>query len=400
MTDRNDPEKPPHSDATATVHAGRNPEATYGFVNQPAYRGSTVLFPSVEKLKTHDQTYTYGRYGSPTATGLEDAITELERGHATVLTASGLQAVTTAILAFVAAGDEILMVDSVYQPTRNFCDHSLSALGVKTIYYDPTIGADIASLVTSKTKVIFTESPGSQTFEIQDIPAIATVAKAHDIWLLMDNTWATPMLFKPLAHGVDVVIESVTKYIVGHADALIGSITTNQRATPHVQKTRKLYGACPGSEETYLAARGLRTLAVRLTQHQSSSIELAKWLEDRAEVARVLHPALASHPQHDLWSRDFSGSSGLFGVILKTNSEPAVAAMLDGLAYFGMGYSWGGFESLAIPVDPRSYRTATSWTSEGQLLRLHVGLEDIDDLKVDLDAGFERLTTALASNAT
>ena len=391
MTDKKNDDARPISNATTVVHSGRDPHATHGFINQPSYRGSTVLFPSVDKLKKLDQPYTYGRYGNPTVRGLEDAITELEGGDATILTASGLQAVTTAILAFVSAGDEILMVDSVYQPTRNFCDHALSALGVKTVYYDPTIGGGIADLITEKTKLIFTESPGSQTFEIQDIPAIAEIAKKHGVWLLMDNTWATPMFFKPIAHGVDVSIQAATKYYVGHADAMLGSITTTARATPLVHRTRKLYGVCPGSEETYLGARGLRTLAVRLAHHETAAIDLAHWLEARPEVARVLHPALESHPQHGLWKRDFTGATGLFSIILRTNSEPAVAAMLDDLEYFGMGFSWGGFESLIIPVDPRSYRTATKWNAEGQLLRLHVGLENLDDLKADLNAGFARL---------
>ncbi len=396
MTDKKNDHNRPKSDATTVVHAGRDPTATHGFINQPSYRGSTVLFPTVKTLKTLNQPYTYGRYGNPTVRGLEDAISELEVGDATLLTASGLQAVTTALLAFVAAGDEILMVDNVYQPTRTFCDNALSALGVTTIYYDPTIGGAIADLITAKTKLIFTESPGSQTMELQDIPAIAKVAKAHDIWLLMDNTWATPIFFKALNFGVDVSIQAATKYFVGHADALLGSITTSARATPLVQRARNLYGVCPGAEETYLGARGLRTLTVRLAHHQASAIDLALWLEARAEVSRVLHPALESHPQHALWQRDFTGSTGLFSIVLKTNSDTALAAMLDDLQYFGMGYSWGGFESLIVPADPRSYRTATTWNGEGQLLRLHVGLEDINDLKADLDAGFARLNAAIS----
>ncbi|MGH1418174.1 MAG: cystathionine beta-lyase [Hyphomicrobiaceae bacterium] len=396
MTDKSDDNPRSQSDQTTAVHAGRDPQTTYGFVNQPSYRGSTILFPSVEKLKNLNQPYTYGRYGNPTVRGLQDGISQLEGegADATRLTASGLQAVTTAILGFVETGDEILMVDNVYQPTRNFCDKALSALGVKTIYYDPTIGSSIEKLITNKTKLIFTESPGSQTFEIQDIPAITKVAKKHNIWVLMDNTWATSMFFKPLSFGVDVSIQSATKYLVGHADALLGSITTTPRATPYVQRAATLYGVCCGSEETYLAARGLRTLAVRLSHHQTASIELAKWLAERPEVTRVLHPALESHPQHGLWKRDFTGASGLFAIILKTNSDKAVAAMLDGLKYFGMGYSWGGFESLIIPADPRSYRTATEWNSDGQLLRIHVGLEALEDLQADLDLGFARLVNA------
>ncbi len=379
------------SDATNAIHTGRDPEAMEGFVNTPPFRGSTVLFPTVERLKKLDQPSTYGRYGSPSVRGLEEAIATLEGGHKTILTASGLQAVTTAILAFVEAGDEILMVDNVYQPTRKFCDLALSKLGVKTTYYDPRIGSSIADLCNENTKIIFTESPGSQTFEVQDIPAIAKIAKERGIWLLMDNTWATPLFFKPFAFGIDVSIQSATKYIVGHADALLGAITATADAAPHINQARTLYGACPGSEETYLGARGLRTLAVRLAHHQQAALDIARWLEGRPEVASVLHPALESHPDHALWQRDFTGASGLFGVVLKSSSEKAVAAMLDGLKYFGMGYSWGGFESLAIPVDPTSYRTATRWQTSGQLLRLHIGLESVDDLKADLEAGFRRL---------
>lgn len=375
---------------------GRDPHALDGFVNIPPYRGSTVLFPTVAKLKALDQRFTYGRHGSPTVRGLEEAIAALEGGHRTILTASGLQAVTTAILSFVEAGDEILMVDSVYQPTRKFCDRALTRLGVKTIYYDPSLGRDIEKLMSPKTKLIFTESPGSQTFELQDIPALAKVAKAHNVWLLMDNTWATPLFCKPFDLGVDVSIQSATKYIVGHADALLGAITTTERATSLVDLTRDAYGISPGSEETYLGARGLRTIAVRLQQHQNSALEIARWLEHRPEVQSVLHPALETFPNHDIWKRDFSGSTGLFSIILKTSDENAIAAMLDDLQYFGMGYSWGGFESLIIPVDPTPYRTATQWPSQGQVLRLHIGLENTDDLKNDLAEGFGRLSTALS----
>jgi cysteine-S-conjugate beta-lyase len=385
--------KPPHSDAPATkvVHAGRSPHDNYGFVNPPVYRGSTVLFPTVEKLLKRDQEFTYGRSSTPTVKAMEAAIAEVEGGAATALTASGYQAVSTAILAFVKTGDHILMVDSVYQPTRKFCDHMLAKLGVETTYYDPLVGAGIADLIRPSTRLIFTESPGSQTFEVQDIPAIARVAAERELWLLMDNTWASPLYFRPFEHGVDVSIQAATKYIVGHADAMLGAITSNARAAKYVAQAKELMGVCPGSEETYLGMRGLRTLATRLAQHQRSSLELARWLEGRPEVARVLHPGLPSHPQHALWQRDFLGASGLFAVILKSASSKAVAAMLDGLKLFGMGFSWGGYESLVIPFDPTSYRTATAWKAEGPALRLHIGLEDVDDLRADLEAGLKRL---------
>lgn len=385
--------KPPHplNPATKVVHSGRKPHDCYGFVNPPVYRGSTVLFPTVEKLWKRDQEFTYGRSSTPTVKALEEAIAEVEGGVATALAASGYQAVSMAIFAFVESGDHILVADSVYQPTRKFCDHLLSKLGVETTYYDPLVGEKIEALLRPNTRIIFTESPGSQTFEVQDIPAIARVAKKRDLWLLLDNTWASPLYFKPFEHGVDVSIQAATKYIVGHADAMLGAVTSNARAARHIARAKELLGICPGSEETYLGMRGLRTLATRLAQHQRSALDMARWLEGRPEVARVLHPGLPSHPQHDLWKRDFVGASGLFSVILKPVEKPALAAMLDGLKLFGMGFSWGGYESLVIPFDPTGYRSATRWEAEGPALRFHIGLEDIDDLKADLEAGFQRL---------
>jgi cystathionine beta-lyase len=270
----------------------------------------------------------------------------------------------------------------------------LSKLGIETTYYNPLIGAGIADLVRPNTRLIFTESPGSQTFEVQDIPAIARVAAERELWLLLDNTWASPLYFQPFEHGVDVSIQAATKYIVGHADAMLGAITSNARAAKHVAAAKELLGVCPGSEETYLGMRGLRTLSTRLAQHQRSGLEIARWLEGRPEVARVLHPGLPSHPQHAIWKRDFLGASGLFSVVLKPASKNAVAAMLDGLKLFGMGFSWGGYESLVIPFDARTYRTATKWEAEGPALRFHIGLEDVDDLRADLDAGFQRLNAA------
>lgn len=386
--------KAPLRPATQVVHSGRDPHDCYGFVNPPVYRGSTVLFPTVEKLWKRDQPYAYGRTSTPTVAAFEEAIAQVEGGAACASAASGYQAVSTAILAFVESGDHILVSDSVYLPTRQFCDRMLSKLGVETTYYDPVIGAGIAELVRSNTRLIFTESPGSQTFEVQDIPAIAAVAAKHELWLLLDNTWASPLYFRPFEHGVDVSIQAATKYIVGHADAMLGAITSNARAAPHIARAKDVLGVCPGSEEIYLGLRGLRTLATRLVQHQRSGIEMAQWLEARPEVARVVHPALPSHPQHDIWRRDFRGASGLFAVILNPVSKSALAAMLDGLKLFGMGFSWGGYESLVIPFDPTSYRTATRWQAEGPALRLHIGLEDVDDLKADLEAGFARLAAA------
>jgi cystathionine beta-lyase len=376
---------------TRLAHAGRAPLRHHGFVNTPIYRGSTVLFPTLASLEANEQDFTYGRLGTPTVKALEEAIAELEGGTRTLLTPSGLSAIAATLLAFVSAGDEMLVSDSVYRPTRRFCDHVLKRLGVKTIYYDPLIGAGIKNLLGPKTKLVFTESPGSQTFEVQDIPAIAKAAHEAGAVVVLDNTWATPLYFKPFDHGVDVSIQAATKYIVGHADAMLGAITVNQKAAPIVEKAHDELGLCPGPEDVYLGLRGLRSLSVRLARHQQSGLELARWLEGRLEVARVLHPPLPSDPGHVLWRRDFTGASGLFAIILRPASHAALAAMLDGLNLFGMGYSWGGFESLILPFDPSDYRTATKWQARGPALRLHVGLEDVGDLKADLEAGFERL---------
>jgi cystathionine beta-lyase len=386
--------KKPSKYATRLSHAGRDPARFHGFVNAPIYRGSTVLYPTLDTLLADDQEYSYGRLGTPTVTALQEALAELEGGHATVLTPSGLSAITTAILSFVSSGDHVLVTDSVYRPTRRFCDTVLKRLGVSTTYYDPEIGSGISDLLTDRTKLVFTESPGSQTFEVQDIPAIAEASHAAGAEVIMDNTWATPLYFRPFDHGVDVVVHAATKYLVGHADAMLGVITTSEPTTGPVAKTHDILGLCPGPEDVYLGLRGLRTLEVRLQRHQETALVLADWLAQRPEVSKVIHPARPDHPGHALWQRDFTGSSGLFAVVLKPASHDALAAMLDGLDLFGMGYSWGGYESLILPFDPSTYRTATRWQVEGPSLRLHVGLEDIDDLKADLDAGFARLASA------
>jgi cysteine-S-conjugate beta-lyase len=324
---------------TRLAHAGREPSRFHGFVNTPIYRGSTVLFPTLASLESNAQDFTYGRLGTPTVKALEEAIAELEGGARTLLAPSGLSAIATALLAFVVAGDEVLVSDSVYRPTRRFCDHVLKRLGVKTTFYDPLIGAGIKKLLGDKTKVVFAESPGSQTFEVQDIPAIAKAAHEAGAVLIMDNTWATPLYFAPFRHGVDVSIQAATKYIVGHADAMLGAITASEKTARAVEKTYEDLGLCPGPEDAYLGLRGLRTLGVRLARHQQSALELARWLKARPEVDRVLHPGLPSDPGHALWARDFTGASGLFAFILKPTSHAALAAMLDGLSLFGMGYS-------------------------------------------------------------
>lgn len=379
---------------TKVVHLGRAPFEYHGFVNPPVYRGSTVLYKSLEALKSRNQPYTYGRRATPTTRALEDALTSLEGGAATILTSSGLGAVSTAILAFVEAGDHILIVDSVYQPGRAFADRMLKRLGIETTYYDPAVGSAISGLFRPNTRLVVVESPGSQTFEMQDIPAIAEAAHARNLWVIADNTWATPLYCKPLMLGADVSIEAATKYIVGHADAMLGAITANASAAKYIDRAKEALGTCPGSEETYLGLRGLRTLDVRLERHQRSALAVAEWLAGRPEVDRVLHPALPSHPGHTIWKRDFTGASGLFSVVLKPVPEEALAAFLDGLKLFGMGYSWGGYESLVIPFDPTSYRTATRWHGPGPALRFHIGLEAVEDLIADLSAAFARMRAA------
>lgn len=397
MADRDKTSKHAKSDtrpATTVVHHGRDPFEYHGFVNPPVYRGSTVLYKTFAALNSREQPYTYGRRATPTTRALEDAITELAGGATTILTSSGLGAVSTALLAFVSAGDHILITDSAYQPGRAFADRMLKRLGVETTYYDPHVGAGVADLFRDNTRLVLVESPGSQTFEMQDIPAIAKAAHARDLWVLADNTWASPLYCKPLALGADVSIEAATKYIVGHADAMLGAVTGNARAARHLVSVKEALGTCPGSEETYLALRGLRTLDVRLERHQRSALAVAQWLEARPEVAKVLYPALKSHPGHALWQRDFSGATGLFTAVLNPVDDTALAAFLDGLKFFGMGYSWGGYESLVIPFDPTSYRTAIRWTEPGPALRFHIGLEAVEDLLSDLDAGFARLAAS------
>lgn len=383
------------SDQTRLGRLGRDPARFCGFVNAPIYRGSTVLYPSLAALRADEQDFSYGRLGTPTVKELQEALAALEGAEACLLSPSGLTAISTVLLSFVKAGDHVLVSDSVYGPTRRFCDQVLARLGVETTYYDPTIGAEIKALLRPSTQLVFTEAPGSQTFEMQDLPAIS--AAAHEVGALvaMDNTWATPLFFKPFEHGVDISIHAATKYIVGHADAMLGVVNAvGKRAVTALEACHITLGLCPGPEDVYLALRGLRTLGVRLERHQRSGLALADWLAGRPEVARVLHPARPGDPGHALWKRDFTGASGLFSIILKPMTDCQLAAFLDGLRLFGMGYSWGGFESLILPFDPTSYRTATAWQAEGPALRIHAGLEDLNDLLADLEAGFVRAAAA------
>jgi cystathionine beta-lyase len=384
---------------TRLVHAGRHPAAQHGFVNTPVYRGSTVLFPSTDDLLANRAPYTYGTKGTPTTTALQEAWTEISGAAGTVLTPSGLAAVSIALMSCLKAGDHLLVADSAYRPTRIFCDGVLARFGVETTYYDPLVGAGIGDLMRPNTAAVLTEAPGSQSFEMQDIPAIAEAAHARGAAVLMDNTWATPLLFPPHERGVDIAIEAGTKYLSGGSDVLLGLVSANERYFKAVRATFDALAIPPGPDDVFLCLRGLRTMGLRLREHERQAFDLARWLQARPEVARVLHPGLEDDPGHAIWKRDFKGASGLFSVVLKPCSKAAVAALLDGLELFGMGYSWGGFESLVIPFDCSTYRTATQWNPGGPALRFHVGLEDLDDLKADLDAGFSRLREADAKAA-
>jgi cysteine-S-conjugate beta-lyase len=385
--------------ATSVVTAGRDPAANHGFVNPPVYHASTVLYPSAEDFVAHRARYQYGRRGTPTTESLELAVQEIEgpRCAGVSLLPSGLAAVAAALLSVVRAGDHILVTDSTYGPTRAFCDQILSRLGVTTTYYDPLIGGAIAGLMQPNTRAVFTESPGSLSFEIQDVPAIAAAAHANGALALMDNTWATPLYFRALDFGVDLSIHAGTKYFGGHSDVMLGTVAANSATVASLRNFVRLNGLHVGPDDVYLGQRGLRTLAVRLDRHQESALAVAHWLEQRPEVLRLLHPALASHPGHALWKRDFTGASGLFSMVLKPVPQEAVYAFLDTLELFGIGASWGGYESLAIPFDCTSLRTATRWAPGGPTVRFHIGLEAVEDLIADLERGFAALAAAARS---
>ncbi len=372
---------------TIAVAAGRMSEAHFGAVNTPVYRASTILYPDLATLKANAQPYTYGRRGTPSSRSFEEAICALEGGARTMVVPSGLNACAVAIMAVCGAGDHLLVTDTVYEPTRKFCDSVLARFGVETEYYAPD--QDIAPLLRPNTKAVFCESPGSLTFEVQDIPAIAAAAHAKGVSVLLDNTWATPLLFAAIAHGVDLSIQAVTKYIGGHADVMLGTITANDSHASRLVHCHGHMGLFAGGDDTWLALRGLRTLPTRLKRHQQTALALIAWLQARPEVSRILYPALPSDPGHALWKRDFTGANGLFGVVFKPVPERALAAMVDGFSHFGIGYSWGGFESLVLPAHIK--RTKTAFAAEGPLLRFHAGLEDVADLIADLERGFQRL---------
>ena len=388
-------------DETRLVHAGRDPDRDGGVVNPPVSRASTVLYPTLRAFARRgdgDARYRavrYGAYGTANTLALADALAELEGGAGTVVTSTGLSAVTLALTALLGQGDHLLMTDSAYAPTRAFCDEVLTRYGVETTYYDPLVGQGIGDLMRPKTRVVFTESPGSLTFDVQDVPAIAEATHRRRALLLLDNTWSGGWFFKPFDHGVDVSVQAVTKYIAGHSDAVIGGITAvSEELFRRIKDTTMAFGDVAAPDTSYLALRGLRSMAPRLRQQQESGLKIAAWLRDRREIKRVLYPALPGDPGHAVWKRDFTGASSLFGVVLHTRDETAVARMVDHYRYFKIGASWGGFESLVIPAYPGQLRTAVAWTEPGFMLRYHVGLEAPEDLLEDLEEGFDRLREA------
>ena len=390
-------QKPDLKPDTRLTTGGRDPFAHHGYVNTPVYHASTLLYRTAEDYLAHRGRYQYGRRGTPTSEALESALREIE-GDAcagVALLPSGLAAISAALLAVLRSGDHVLVTDSVYGPTRKFCDNILVRFGITTTYYDPLVGGGIAKLMQANTRVVFTESPGSLSFEIQDVPAIAAAAHARGALVLMDNTWASPLYFRALEKGVDLSIQSGTKYIGGHSDVMLGTVSANEAAWPQLKDMVFGSGLCVGPDDIFLGLRGLRTMGVRLAHHQQSGLAIARWLQARPEVLRVEHPALPSHPGHAIWKRDFTGACGLFSVVFKPVRQEAVFALLNSLHLYGMGASWGGYESLAIPFDCTAVRTATKWAPGGPTIRLHIGLEDVGDLIADLERGFAAYAAAV-----
>ncbi|MCZ4309261.1 MULTISPECIES: cystathionine beta-lyase [Vibrio] len=383
---------------TKLITAGRDKKWTNGVVNPPVQRASTVVFNTVEEkrkatINRANKTLFYGRRGTTTHFAFQDAMVEVEGGAGCALYPCGTAAISNAILSFVETGDHILMVDTCYEPTRDFCDTIMKKMGVETTYYEPTIGEGIQDLIKPNTKVLFTESPGSVTMEVQDIPTLARIAHEHDIIVMLDNTWAAGVNFSPFDFGVDISIQAATKYIVGHSDVMLGTAVANEKCWDQLREQSYLMGQCVSPDDAYLGLRGIRTLDVRLRQHAESSLKVAKWLETRPEVDHVRHPALESCPGHEFFKRDFTGGNGLFSFVLKNSNTKATTALLDGMTHFSMGYSWGGFESLILANEPSSFnslRTVANPNFEGTLIRVHIGLEDVDDLIADLEAGLDR----------
>ncbi|MGH6907785.1 MAG: cystathionine beta-lyase, partial [Aestuariivirga sp.] len=362
------------------------------FVNPAVYHASTILFPTAQSLHERNRDYIYARRGTPTSRAVESAVALVEGGHAAKIVSSGMAAISTALLAFLKSGEHLLMTDAVYHPARHFCDTLLKHLGIETTYYDPLIGRGIASLIRPNTRVIYCESPGSQTMEVQDIPMIAEQAHKHNCVAMVDNTWSAGHYFKAFEHGGDVSVQAATKYLVGHSDAMMGAVTCNAETWPRFKEACETMGQYAGPDDMFLTLRGIHTLDVRLERHMKNALIVAEWLRGRPEVETVLYPALSNAPGHDIWKRDFTGASGLFSVVLKPCAEKARDQMLDRLVLFGMGFSWGGFESLAVPFKP--HRSATQWTAPGPCIRFHIGLEDPRDLIDDLKQGFAALNGA------
>lgn len=386
---------------TLLVGAGRDSKRHRGAVNVPPYRASTIAMANYEAFEIARQerfekdTIVYGRFGTPSSHAFEEAVAAIEGADRVVSLSSGMAACATAILSTVKTGEHALFPDNVYQPVRLFAGGFLARFGVEYSFYDPLIGAGISALMRPNTKLVYCEAPGSQTMEIPDTPAIVAAAKAQGARTAFDNTWATPLLFRPLDHGIDLSINAATKYLVGHSDAMLGTIAMRDEMFERVKVlAASQLGNCAGSEEVYLGLRGMRTMAVRLKRHGESALTMARWFQHRPEVARVLYPALPDDPGHALWKRDFRGASGLFSVVFKPFPKKAVAAMIDGLEHFSIGASFGGYESLVLPFDPAGYRSVTEWQAEGPCLRFHIGLESVDDLILDLESGFARLNAA------
>ncbi|MBT4038705.1 MAG: cystathionine beta-lyase [Rhodospirillales bacterium] len=390
MTIKND--KPRDMDTTL-IHAGRDPQRFEGAVNTPIFHASTILFPDAQSIRTesHPSGNEYGRNGTSTTRALEEAVSALEGGERTVTYPSGAGAVAGAFLTVLKAGDHFLIADNVYGPSRRFCNQVLSSLGVDCEFYDPALGGDIVTLFRPETRALFMESPGTATFEVCDVPAMCQAAREKGIITILDNTWSAGLYFRAFEHGVDMTVHAGTKYVGGHADVMLGMVTTSEKLYPKLKQTAKNLGACAGPEVCYLALRGLRTLSLRFPRHFDTGLKLAQWLDTREEVETVLHPALPSCPGHEIWKRDFTGASGLFGVVLKDYSTAAVDALLDNTPLFGLGYSWGGYESLIIPTDLGKLRTATTWHHKTPVIRIHAGLESYDDLRADLEVGLDCL---------
>ena len=381
---------------TLLLTLGRNPKRYDGAVNTPVIRASTILHSTIEDLKKSaiksPGKTTYGRHGTATTFALAEMISEIEGANLSCLFSSGKTAILASLIAFLKTGDHMLMVDSAYGPSRSLAKSLLKQYGISTTFYDPLSNAnDIALMIKPETKVIYTESPGSLTFELQDLPAISSVAHNAGLWVITDNTWASPLYCNPFKLGADVSIQAGTKYIVGHSDVMLGVASANKRASPVIQKAFEEIGACPSPDDCYLALRGMRTLSVRLARHEKTGLKLAKWFSERPEVSQVLHPGMPNFPGYKIWKRDFKGASGLFGVILHPHKELSISKMLESLSLFGIGYSWGGYESLAIPTWPHKIREVSVWDPNFPLLRIHAGLEDPDDLIFDLESSFENL---------